>query len=343
MFKKLIVLFLVFTALLICSPLRSEEGSYKIKVGASPVVSSSGIFLAVEKGYFKEQGLDVEVTYFKESGAPMTVPLSQGGLDVGGGNISAGLWNAVGEGTGIKLVADKGHIEKDKDYIGLLVRKDLVDSKKYKKFKDMKGFKMGLTAFGVSQQIAAEKFLKLGGLALKDVTFEKMPYSQMNMALENKTLDATVQLEPYLTKAQLDGLAVEVAGVYKVYPNQQSAALFYSNKFIMEHPVLAEKFMIAYLKGVRAYVDAFINKKEKPEAIAMLKKHVAIDSDQIWNTMVPTGLNPDGFLDMNSLASDLSWYKENGYIKTMPELSKAVDHSFVEKALSSIGKAARGK
>ena len=91
----------------------------------------------------------------------MTVLLSTGKLDIGGGNLSVGLWQAINQGVGLKLVADKGHISQGHSYIALLVRKDHIKSGRYKSFQDLKGFKMALTSLaGVSQQIAAEKFLK---------------------------------------------------------------------------------------------------------------------------------------------------------------------------------------
>jgi NitT/TauT family transport system substrate-binding protein len=336
MFRFLLVMILVFFIPGVKYSY-AVQGKYKIKIGTSPVVSTAGIFLAYEKGYFKEQGLDVDIVYFAESGAPMTVLLSTGGLDVGGGNISAGLWSAINQGEGVKLVADKGHLEKGRGYISLLVRKDHVDSGRYKTFSDLKGFKMGITAYGVSQQIAADKFLKAGKLKLKDITFEKMPYAQMNIALENKNLDATIQLEPYLSKAQQDGVAVKVAEVPEVYPDQQSAVILYSSQFISRHPDLAEKFMIAYLKGVRAYEKAFIEGKEKAETIALLKKHIKIESDAVWNNMIPVGLNPNGYLIKESLLEDAVWYKKHGFIEEIPDIEKAVDHSYVKKALDSIG------
>ena len=79
-------------------------------------------------------------------------------------------------------------------------------------------------------------------------------------------------------------------------PEQQSAAIIYASQFITEHPDLAEKFMIAYLEGVRAYNDAFIKGKNKAEIVSLLKKHIKIESDEIWNKMIPAGINPDGFL-----------------------------------------------
>lgn len=339
--KKALLLFVLAYIMLYASGSSINAASnqgYKIKVGVSPVVSSSGIFLAYEKGYFKDQGLDVDITYFKSSGAPMTALLGNGNLDVGAGNISAGLWGAINSGLNIKLVADKGRVSKNCDYIGLLVRKDHIDSKRYKTSGDLKGFKMAITAFGVSQQIAADKFLKVAGLRTEDVIFEKMDYAAMNLALQNKNLDATIQLEPYLTEAELNGIAVKVSGVNDVYPQQQSAAIIYASEFITEHPDLAEKFMIAYLEGVRVYNDAFIKGENKREVISLLKKHIKIETDEIWDKMIPAGINPDGFLNKESLAEDAKWYQEHGFIDTVPDIEKAIDHTFVEKALARLGK-----
>jgi len=108
MFKS-IILIILMVSVSGCDFKKSDN--YLIKVGASPVVSSSGIFIAQEKGYFKDLGLNVEITPFRSSGASMTILLAKGDLDVGGGNLSTGLWNAINQGLGIKLVADKGHIE----------------------------------------------------------------------------------------------------------------------------------------------------------------------------------------------------------------------------------------
>ena len=169
--NKLIVLIFLSSLILSGCGIRNKE-EHIIKVGVSPVCSSSGIFIAYGKGYFKELGLNIEMTNFESSGAPMTMLLSKGKLDVGAGNLTASLCNALNQGLDIKLVADKGHIEKDHSYIALIVRQDHINSGRYKSFIDLKGFKMALTSLnGVSQQIAAEKFLSAGGLKLTDVEF----------------------------------------------------------------------------------------------------------------------------------------------------------------------------
>lgn len=327
--------FLVLAALV---TLGADAPARTVKVGVSPVTSSSAIYIAQERGYFKDAGLNVELVTFPSSGAPMTVPLSQNDLSVGGGNISAGLWNAISQNLGLKLVADKGSVSEGHCYIALLVRKDHLDSGRYKSLKDLKGFTMALTATnGVSQEIIMERFLAKGGLAPGDVKVVKMSYQEMNVAFRTKDLDATIQLEPYLTQAVLEGLAARAGDACEVYPSQQSAAIIYSPAFA-QSGAPAEKFMTAYLRGARDYEDAFRRGKDRDAVTAILKKHLDIRNDDVWRDMTPAGINPDGFLGTASLEGDLAWYKAKGYLTGAPDLKTAVDHRFVEKALKRLGK-----
>lgn len=304
-----------------------------IKVGSSPVISSAGIYLAESRGYFKEQGLEVEVTDFANSGASMTALLSKGELDIGAGNLSAGFFNAIANGQQFKVVADKGHIEKNKDYISLLVRNDHVKSGRFKTLKDLKGFKMGLTSLdGVSQQIVAERFLTKAGLKPSDVEYIKLSYAEMNIALKSKNIDATIQLEPFLTKAVLDDIATIVADGSSVHPRQQSAAILYSVKFMKEKPEAARKFMTAYLKGVRDYNDSLNSASNKEKVINDLKKYIKIDDEKIWNNMRAIGLTNDGSIDSKALMEDIEWYFNKKYIDRSLRLDEIVDNSYIKWA-----------
>lgn len=312
-----------------------------VKVGYSPVLSTAGYFIALEKGYFKEYGLEIEGTPFRASSAPMNALLAKGELDVGGGNITAGLWNANGDSQSIKVVADKGTVSKGHDYLALLVRKDHVDSGRFRTLKDLKGMKMAFTAQGgTSQEIAAERFLKKAGLTPKDVTYLKMPYADMNAAFRAKELDATIQLEPYVAIAEQEGIAVVKASVYDVYPDQPSAALFYSAKFAKERGDDAVKFMAAYLRGVRDYNAAFGKERRDRDAIiGILNKHTEKLPPEVWEKMKPVGLNPDGYLDKKRMKDDVDWFLGHKYVEKTLGLDQLVDHSFVGGALKLIGKA----
>lgn len=308
----------------------------KVKVGSSPVLSSIGLYLAEEKGFFKEQRIDVELIDFAASGGSMTMLLANNQLDIGAGNITAGLYSAFLKGEKFKIVADKGHIHPSTDYIGLLVRSDLVSSGRYKSLASLKGFKVGLTSLGgVSQQIVFERMLASVGLTRNDVTYIKMSYSDMNIALMNKQLDAAIQLEPLLSKAISEKYAQKVAKSSDFYSNQQSAALFFSPNFVKSKSDLPVRFLTAYLKGIRLYNEALVDPNRKKEVFSAVGKKIKID-DQLIDVIQPVGLRNDGRLDLKSLQEDISWYFKNGFIESDLDVKLIVDESFIQLALKKI-------
>jgi len=310
---------------------------FEVPVGISPVMSSSAMFIAKERGYFAEQGLQVKINPFKASGAKMVPFLATGQLMVGGGNISAGMYNAIAHDIPIKIVSDKGTVSPGHGYLALIVRKDHVESGRYKNFSDLKGMKMAVTAKGVSQEIVTEKFLQKAGLNLKDIKLVTLAYADINIALANKSIDASIQIEPFVAVAVANKIAVRVAGNDTVYPNQQSAAIMYSPVFIEKYPEQAKAFMVAYVKGLRDYNDAFEKGKGKDDIITILTKSTRIKDREIYDRVAPVGLNPDGKVNIESLKSDASWYHKQGYLKKNPDVDSIVDLSFAEHAVKILG------
>ncbi len=310
----------------------------KVRVGVSPATSTAGIFFAQELGFFKDENLDVEMQVFPTSTAPMIPLLAKGELDVGGGAIAAGLFSTADAAQGgIVLVADKGSARKDFDYLKLMVRKDLVDSGRYKTLKDLKGFRVGVTALGgTSQEATFSLYLAKAGLTTKDVTFMKTGYADANKAFASKALDAYVQLEPYVSEAVRMQIAVVVGGVYEMHPNQQSAGIFYSPKLIKERRDVAVRFMRAYVRGIREYLKSFAP-GHKPEdfdrGVTILTKWTSVKDRKTYETMIPAGLDPDGKLNVDSVKADVKYYLSQGYLKNQPDLTKFIDTSIVEEAL----------
>ncbi|MGE0525851.1 MAG: ABC transporter substrate-binding protein [Bdellovibrionales bacterium] len=334
-FREKLRILVAFFIVQCCDPVVAK--SLPIQVGSSPVLSSAGLYLAQSEGYFAEQNLDVQIVDIPNSGAPMTLLLAKGKLDVGAGNLTSGLFTAIAKDKAIKLVADKGHVSSERDYIALIVRQDHLDSGRYKELNSLKGFKMGLTSLdGVSQQIVTERFLKKAGLSESDIEYVKLSYAEMNAALKTKSLDATIQLEPHVAHAELGGFAKRLAGAAEVHPGQQSAALLYSSRFASNRPQEAAKFMVAYLKGVRLYNKSLSDPKARVRVRAALAKPLKIVDEDIWDRMRPIGLAPDGRLNIESLQEDLDWYSRKGYLKTNVRAKDIVDHQFVDKAVKQL-------
>jgi len=309
----------------------------EVPIGIAPTMSSVGVFIAKEKGYFAEQGIKPVINPFKASGAKMVPFLASGQLYVAGGNINAGMYNAVAHDIPIKIVADKGTVSPNHGYLALIVRKDHIESGRYKSYKDLKGMTMAVTAKGVSQEIVTEMYLQKVGLSLKDIKLITLGYSDINIAMANKSIDASIQIEPFVAAAVKNDFAVRVAGDDEIYPNQQSAVIFMSPIFMEKHPKEAQGWVTAYIKGLRDYNDAYEKGKSKDEIINILTKYTRIKDASVYEKAYPVGLHPEGDLNVAGLKNDAKWFYEHGYVKKLPEIDKIVDLSLVKKAREILG------
>src|SRR5262245_58671353 len=108
----------------------------RVRLGELGILSGSGYYLAIENGYFAEQGIEIEPTRFNTT-AEMTAPLAAGQLDVGTGATSAGLFNAMARGLDLRIVADHGYSAPGRPVNALVVRRDLVDGGEFRSAADL--------------------------------------------------------------------------------------------------------------------------------------------------------------------------------------------------------------
>lgn len=311
----------------------------KLKVGSSNATSSAAVFVAKEMGYFADEGIDAEIVIMKQSALPMTTLLANGELDVGAGVVNAGLFNAIGKGINLRLVADKGHSSKALDYIFLVIRKDLAGE--YKGIASLKGKKIGIISTeGSSLQILLDKMLGSAGLSLKDVSLEKLSYAETNAAMKSKSIDAAVQIQPYVDVGEEAQLFVRKAGSSEYYPGQTSAAIIYGSRLLEKDRALGLRFMKAYLRGVRETNLALRDKQpqNRKRIIEILAKNTDASNPGQWEKMVPPALNDDGKMNPKALRDDLRWYAEHGFVTEKVDPNKIIDPWFAEQASQKISK-----
>jgi NitT/TauT family transport system substrate-binding protein len=319
----------------------SANAQTKVRVGNVNTVSDIGIYIADRKGYFKAQGLDVEFVGFKTA-AQMIAPLGAGQLDVGGGTVSAGLYNAVGRKIGIRIVADKGSSTPRYNFSRIMVRKDLVDSGRFKTFADLKGMKVAVAAVGTGNAATLNEALKKSGLAFSDVTTIDLGFPDHLVAYRNKAIDAGVTNEPTATLAEREGVAVSVPENNTLFKSHQTAVLLYSDDFAIKHRDTALKFMRAYIRAVRDYNDALkdghIAGPGAQEVIDTLVAYTDIKDPALHRETSPAACNPDGAADVASLAGDLEFFKQMKLIEA-PDIKAGdvVDNSFVDEVVKEMG------
>ncbi len=313
---------------------------------ATPVVLSlfggaadAGAYIAYDRGYFQEAGLDIQ---FKENlnGTSMIPFLATGELDVGGAAAGASFYNALNRGAVVKIVADKGHLAKGFGYEGLVVRADLAGT--IRSFGDLKGRQVALSSKPNIDAVLLSEGLQRAGLGFGDLAdVLEMPNPEMVSALGNRSVDAAVLIEPFITRAEAENIGSTLARFDEVSPNHQVGVLFFSPQFITGKTDAARRFMVAYLRGVREYDDAFVKNQNRPAIVQLLTKYTSVKDPAIWDQMVPPGLNPDGYVDLPSLAADAQYYLDQGYLQSKVDVNQVVDNSLVEYAVQQLGPYAR--
>ncbi len=314
--------------------LKPLEKPVKIWVAEDGSPSGAGFYVAKEKGYFKDLGLDVDIKPFESSG-DMLPAIASGQIDVAGGITSVALFNAQDRGLDINIIGDKCSNNPGSSYYSLVVRKDLAGS--IKDYKDLKGKKIGLFSKGTLNELTVEKALKKGGLTLKDVELVTMGPSDMSVALGKKAIDLGMHIEPLITKGEKDGLFVRWKDTTDFAPGAQIAVMLASPQFVKEKNEAAKRFMVAYAKGVRDYNDAFVKGIKKDEIIDIMVKHTELKDKELWQKVKVTGLNPDVYANKDGIAADLKWYTDNGHFKGKADMNKLVDHSLADFAIKLLG------
>jgi NitT/TauT family transport system substrate-binding protein len=320
--------------------LASAAAAQNVTVGIIGSSTDAPIFIAVAKGYFQAEGLDVKLEQF-DSGAKMVPMLATGGLDAGAGAASVGLYNAGARGIEIKIVADKVQYGTTYNHSSLLVRKDLIAGGKFKSFADLKGLKVAITAQGSTDESVLNEALKLGGLHWGDAQPVYLGFSRHLPAFENGAIDAALTAEPMVTRILQAGSAVRFVSNDKIYPRQQSAVLLYGAPFITKRADVATKFMRAYVRGARFYNDAVENGTlsgpAAPEVISILAKYSTIKDPKLLATITPFSVNPDGALNVESLRRDWQFFKDTGRIDGKVTVDDIIDLRFVEAAVKELG------
>jgi NitT/TauT family transport system substrate-binding protein len=320
----------------------AASATEKIITGTVASISDAGIYIGIAKGYYKEQGLELEPGVF-DSGSNQIGLLAAGKIDVAGGTPAAGTFNAFAQGINIRIVADKGTHTPGHGYIAFLLRKEL--SSKITKPEDLKNIQKPRLSVPATGGIGAEaqvrSFLKRAGLDEKNIELKIVPYPQVPAALAGNGLDVGTTLEPYATKAIDQGIGVNLMWVDELRPNDIGGVLMYSEKFIKERPQAARNFMVAYLKSIRYYLSAFQGKDTglRKEVIDILAKNTAVKEPDLYDKMRVPGFDANGRANLGSLKTLFSEFVNMGYIQN-PEKVKVenlVDNSFVDYAAQQLG------
>lgn len=312
------------------APKAAPKTKVKVSLGMLRLTSSAPLFIAMDKGIFAEEGIEIEPQWF-DAAHPIAVSTASSKVDVGATGITASLYNMAANGQKLGIVADKGREQKGYSSSALLVTKANYD-KGVKTLKDLKGKRIGITTKGSTFQYMLGRILETQGMSLADV--EMVPLGKLGAvmaALESGQIDGCILNEPNVTKVQKAGYAKLVAQVGDLIPYQTSA-IFYSPEF-MKKTDAANRFMKAYVKACNYYYDAAIEKKDPKkldEVVNIVAKYVKSPAEDI-KLGLPY-IDRDGKLLASDIETQIKWYAANKLISGKLEAKDVAITSFQEAA-----------
>lgn len=310
----------------------------KVRIGVLPIASAAGNWIGVAKGYFEQEGIEPEINVF-QTAADMVAPLAAGQLDVGAGAPGVGLAQAVMRGIDIKIVADQATLVPGSGYQAIIVRRDLFESGQMTGPADLKGRRYAMpSTTGITPEAMLHQYMQRAGLTARDVDLVAMPFPDMLPALANGAIDASLSIDPFLTQILETGSAVVLERADTIYPDQQVAVLLYSGEFA-KRTDLAVRYMVAYLRGVRDYNDAFVKNDptKRTEVIDILAEYTPVKNKLLYEKMGFPGLNPNGAVNVASLKADQDYYLAAKLQERPADIDRMVDPSFAEAAVRRLG------
>ena len=313
----------------------------KVSVGILNAAGDIGMFIAEARGYFKSENLDVTLTPL-DSAVKMMPSLSTGDLDVGSGVASAALYNAATRKIDVRVVASRGRTAPGYVYQSLIIRKDHVDSGRFKTLADLKGLKFGFVSPGSSLHSLLNEAAKAGGVSIKDIPVVYTNVASQVAALQSGAIDASIMVEPYAGQAVALGGAVNVMPSETFYPSDEASLLLYGDRFIKERPAVAVRLMKGWMRGVRGFNNVLKDGRwaktpQADEVIGIFAKAVNFPESLVRN-MTPQYADPNGEVNLDSLRKDLAFFKSTGEVESQTiQADDIIDLSFARKAAQELG------
>lgn len=276
----------------------------KVQLNVNPTMTYAPIMIAEDERFFEQEGIDAEFVSLDSNSA--VAAAAAGKLDVLSVGIRAGVFNMILKGVPLQIVADKGHSVAGRCGPEGFVAPLAMAKRIAAAGGSVRGERIALIRGGINEYMTM-RLLERHGLTPADVTIVYMP--QGSAASSRDKLDAVRLItEPNLSGALEEGWAAIVAQPEELAPGHQTAILVYGQRLLRDQPALGERFMRAYLRGVRQY-----NEGKTDRNVAIVSRHTKLPPELIrracWISM-----SEDGRIEPKNVQPFLDWALANRYL-----------------------------
>jgi len=292
------------------------EDALKAKIGVLRLSSSAPVFIAQDKGYFRDAGLEVELKFF-DAAQPIAVATTSGDVDFGVTAFTAGLYNLAGKGV-LKVIGGMSREKPGYPLIGYFASNNAFAAG-LKTPKDLAGKRVAVTQVGSSFHYSLGLLADKYGFKLADVKIVPLQsLSNAAAALKGETVDAALLPVSTARKLMDEGGAKFLGWVGDETP-WQLGAVFASPK-TLTNKALVTKLLGALTKADREYHDVIlaamkdgvapINEQTKP-LLEIIAKYTNLPVEQVVGNC--DYIDPEGKLDVKNVDNQIKWLQEQGF------------------------------
>jgi len=320
-------------ALVIPAVLATPAVAQKITIAIVPSVPGGTTYVALDKGYFRDAGLDVDIERIDSLGKAVAF-LATNHVQVAQGGINAGFYNAVAQGLPVALALESGS---SPTYHQIVVRTDLKD--RIHTPAELKGRTVGLSSPGSTSMYEVASVLAAAKLTLKDVTPKNLAFSQMAAALANGALDAAMEVAPFTERIIEQKIAVPwIDPDDYIRPQPMSSVGYIVNTdWARQNPDAAKKLFVALARAGRDYCQAYHHGSNRGEIIDMfLKYRIGTDRD-LLDRMAWQARNVNGEFNIASILDMQAFFQREGIIQKTSPADKLVDPRYAAEVEKELG------
>lgn len=307
-----------------------------VKLGALRLGSHAPSYIAYERGYFEEQGLNVEFVFF-EAAQPMAVAIASGDVDFGLTAISGALINLAERGA-VRVVGGALQEEPGIDGQMVLASKAAYDDGLTSP-EQLKGRSFGITQAGSSFHYMASKIAQQSGFESSDLRLKPLQkVGTIIGALRTSQIDAW-SIVPNLGKSLAQAPEIEHIGWIADYiPDYQVTTVFTSTENAESNRQLVERFLAGFSMGVADHNAALVDQTTSAEEAEAVTRIIAdyIAPDQPFeraSVSIRNGamrINENARMNVTNLRDQFEWFQSEGLVAESIEFETVVDSSFVE-------------
>ncbi|HEY7071153.1 MAG TPA: ABC transporter substrate-binding protein [Acidimicrobiales bacterium] len=282
-----------------------------IKVGVVPVVDVAPLYLGIDKGFFEDEGLEVEPVV-AQGGAAIIPAVIAGDQEIGFSNVVS-LMLGQTQDLPVKIISQgiQATDDPENDTAAIAVK----GSSDIQEPADLEGKTIAINTLNNISQLTVTAALDKEGVDTSTLHFVEVPLPDMVGQLEAGQIDAAGLVEPFVTTGKNAGERMIIYDRVATEPKMTVATYFTSDSYLQSNPDVVDSFVKAINKSLEYATD---HPDEARQAIA---NYTQIPPDVLADVVLPLWQKD---LNVDSIKNTAQLMVDQGISDSEPDVDKLI-------------------